>query len=163
MCHRVYNIVMKSMYGNNDLLSLRVNEEFLAVSQGINEESGLNPNYDQSMGNQCAPLTRHVKDMLAGDGYNVSRELHEKGSKWHYLLAHDLSATDNRTEFDVISDLNPWQWRDFGGGLLHGERGWVMEQLAKAGAPERFVALRGVATITIRDDTRRNPFDTRVY
>jgi hypothetical protein len=96
-------------------------------------------------------------DRLAKGGLIVRRELHfDENDNWHYLLAHaaiDATPTDD----DIISDLNPWQWRDFGGGILHGSRQDVMETLRTAGAPENVIALRGLHTIRAQHHIYKNP------
>ena len=127
------------------------------VSMGLNEQGGFPPNYDQTIGNLCHMLTYYALERLTKGGLIVRRELHfDENDNWHYLLAHaaiDATPTDD----DIISDLNPWQWRDFGGGILHGSRQDVMETLRTAGAPENVIALRGLHTIRAQHHIYKNP------
>ena len=127
------------------------------IGAEVNQQLGLPHYYDQSKGNRCDLLTLHAFEALEFRGDAVRRELHEDGhGNWHYLLAHgpvDAEPTDS----DLMSDMNPWQWRETGGGILHAPRDEVMEQLRAAGAPDFFVALRSLETITKSHDTLKNP------
>lgn len=128
------------------------------ASEEINQELNLQPGYNQTHGNRCDKLTLGVMQALQVGGFGVRRELHaDAGGNWHYLLAHadiDTAPTDT----DLISDLNPWQWRGYGTGILHAPRDEVMNRLQAEGAPTFFVALRSVRSIAQAHDTRRNPF-----
>lgn len=127
------------------------------AGEEINEQLGLPIGYDQSRGNRCDLLTYHVLRALEYREMEVRRELHmnENGS-WHYILAH-AHAEAEPTETDLMSDLNPWQGRDFSRGMLHLPRAELMEQLRVSGANESFVALRSLSTIVRAHDTRLNP------
>lgn len=133
-----------------------VSEFTLYATLNLNEEMGLHPGYDQSKGNRCDRLTLDVMEALTSRGIPVRRELHmDEEQNWHYLLAHSL---EDPSDDDLISSLNPWQWRDTGGGLLHSPRGEVLEVLTESGAPESFVALHSLRTIVKAHDTLKTPF-----
>lgn len=136
----------------------QVRQYALYAAEELNEAMGLAPGYDQTRGNRCDKLTFGVMQALQSQGLVLRRELHkDDAGNWHYLLAHEVpDATP--TNADLISDLNPWQWRDYGGGILHAPREEVMARLRDEGAPAHFVALRSIATIAERHDTRPNPF-----
>lgn len=127
------------------------------AAEDLNTNMGLPLGYDQSKGNRCDILTYDVMEAMKHRGMFVRRELHEDDAgNWHYILAH-ASRTVEPTDDDLLTDLNPWQWRSHGGGLLHAPRAELMQQLNEAGAPDTFVALRSIATITRLHDTRINP------
>lgn len=110
-------------------------------------------------GNRCDLLTLAVMNRIGREeGALLRRELHQnENGDWHYILAHE--PTDAKpTNDDLMSDLNPWQWGGRGRGLLHMQRGELMDFLSSRGAPDHFVALRAVETIVKAHDTRANPF-----
>lgn len=112
---------------------------------------------DMSKSNMCHLLTYVVMEALNLRGLPVQREYHSDYlGNWHYVIAHKELKTPS--DDDVITDLNPWQWRQNGGEILHGTRSDVMRLLKTAGAPEFFVALRGIETITLPHDTRKYPY-----
>jgi hypothetical protein len=125
--------------------------------------------WDMSQSNQCHQLTLGMLGILEANREPARREMHElgTGSWWHFVIAHgDVTAAPS--DDDIITDLNPWQYNVEGWesdqriaaadeGYLHGPRGMVMERLAKAGAPEWFVGLRGLATITEAHTTELTP------
>ena len=111
------------------------------------------PHTDMSHSNQCQLLTFDMMEALHNRGIPARREYHEDDDGrlkvWHYLLAHeDIGAEP--TEKDIVTDMNPWQWTDNKSlsGHLFGPRYEVMNRLADAGAPDYFIALRGIQTIT---------------
>lgn len=133
------------------------------ASADLNESLGLSPGYDQTQGNRCDVLTYDVMKALQGRGMPVRRELHmDKAQQyWHYVLAHQPPNIEP-AEDDLLSSLNPWQWRDYGGGILHMPRDQLMDVLREEGAPEFFVALHSVQTITRAHDDRQNPFSREI-
>lgn len=134
-----------------------VEEHTRLVSCGINEELGLPHGYDQTIGNRCDLLTYYVLALLYKDGLVARRELHfDQEKNWHFLIAHAVTAKPS--ENDVISDLNPWQWRNHGGGILHGTRNEVIKMLGTQGAPESFIALRGLETLYSPHHEPINPY-----
>lgn len=127
------------------------------AAEDLNERLSFPYGTDQTAGNRCDALTLDVMTALVNRGESVRRELHvDDERRWHYLLAHRTIDEVPRDD-DIVSDLNPWQWRGSGGQILHGHRGDVMEQLVAAGAPDFFVALRGLETISIAHDVRKYP------
>ena len=74
---------------------------------------------------------------------------------WHYILRHDSSEP---TDADMVSSLNPWQGRAYGGGILHAPRNEVIDMLRAEGMSESFVALHSLETIVKRHDESMNPF-----
>jgi len=127
-------------------------------AEDLNNALGLPLHYDQSKGNRCDRLTADTMQALQNRGLPVRREFHQdEAGNWHYLLAHTIAEATPH-EQDLISDLNPWQWRSYGGGILHAPRQEVMEILRQRGAPEHFIALRGLETIVMQHDTQANPF-----
>lgn len=127
------------------------------VSQGLNTDRGTQS--DLSSSNQCGLLTACVWQRLTNSGLVVNRELHQdENGNWHYLLRHAGSEQVPK-ENDIMSDLNPWQFDGSkGSGILHGPRSEIMDALASKEAPDFFVALRGLDTITALHDMRENPF-----
>lgn len=141
------------------LLKHSIEHHLSEASAGINTMLNLPPNYDQTRGNRCDLLTQAVMNrMLHIEGIALRRELHQDADgNWHYILAHEpIDAKPMDT--DLMSDLNPWQWRGSGRGMLHLPRNELMLQLQENGAPEHFVALRSIDTITTTHDLRRNPY-----
>jgi hypothetical protein len=115
------------------------------AGEDLRQQKGL-PN-DQSNGNRCDVLTYSVMEALQFRGLPIRRELHtDEYKNWHYLLAHALPDTEP-SYYDVVTDLNPWQWRAQGGPIIHGTREEVMEKMRFTGAPDFVVALRGLETI----------------
>lgn len=138
------------------MLHETVNGLAMFAAEDLNERMRFPYGTDQTAGNRCDVLTLDVMTALVNRGESVRRELHvDNERRWHYLLAH--TAIDEVPSDDIVSDLNPWQWRGSGGQILHGHRGDVMEQLAAAGAPEFFVTLRGLKTISMVHDVRKYP------
>lgn len=128
------------------------------VIRGINEQLGLPYGYDQTKSNRCDLLTHYVLTRLQNDGLVARRELHiDPEQNWHFLIAH-AGMTQDPSDKDLISDLNPWQYRDHGGGILHGSREEVMNALRLNNAPESFVALRGLSTLRNLNHEPINPF-----
>ncbi len=128
------------------------------VTEGLNQERNLPLNYDQTKGNLCHLLTYYAFGRLTRIGLVLRRELHiDDAANWHYLLVHD-SPEIAPTDTDIVSDLNPWQWRDYGSGILHGPRHEVINTLRENGAPENVVALRGLRTISNPHHMQLNPF-----
>ncbi|MBP9667846.1 hypothetical protein KBD87_03510 [Candidatus Saccharibacteria bacterium] len=124
----------------------------------VNAALVLPPNHDQSNGNRCDALTHAVMQAMMNREMTFRRELHQdKEGNWHYILAH-AAPKEKPTDDDLMTDMNPWQWRDFGGGILHVPRRELMAILASEGAPVSFIALRGVETITEAHDRRVNPY-----
>ena len=117
---------------------------------------GLARGTDMSHSNQCQPMTLAMTEALVNRGLPVKREHHLEQTRgcWHYVLNHSLG--DEPTQDDLITDLNPWQWttQPRYTGLLHAPRNEVMARIREAGAPDYFVALRGIHTIVDRNKTR---------
>jgi hypothetical protein len=134
-------------------------EEFARyAAEDLNESLGLAPGYDQTKGNRCDRLTLQVAQALGQRGILLRRELHmDANEQWHYVLAHQRPDAEP-TEDDLLSSLNPWQWRSYGGGILHMPRAEMQETLVQAGAPESFVALHSLGTIVRPHDMRAHPF-----
>lgn len=132
------------------------------AAQGINELRGARS--DQSGGNQCGLLTLAVYNNLVNhpallqQRTVLKRELHQDDmGNWHYMLKLG-NTQDEPTESDTIADLNPWQFNGKkGSGILYGARADIMDTLSQNNAPDFFVALRGIETITHENDTRTNP------
>lgn len=128
------------------------------ASKEVNRQLLLPEWKDQSAGNQCHALTFHVMTALQYADIPVRRELHrDRFDNWHYVLAHtalDAMPTDD----DLISDLNPWQWRPerMGSGPIHAPRGELMEILRRSGAPEFFIALRSLETVVKAHEPKLN-------
>lgn len=99
---------------------------------------------------QCHVLSKGLYIALKNQGLETRRELHRDKEVWHYLIAHS-PETGEPTEQDIITDLNPWQFMegepDRTYTFLHGSREEVMDRLVREGAPDYFVALRGISTI----------------
>ena len=120
----------------------------------------LHPHTDMSRSNVCHHLTLGLLGALNGRKLPARREQHEDGEgRWHYLIAH-LPTEAMPSPRDLITDLNPWQFdgRVPQRGYLHGERQEVQDILAAAGAPDWFVGLRGVATITRAHTLQLTPY-----
>ena len=101
--------------------------------------------------NQCHVLTRALSTALTNRGINHRREYHETSGDdpFHFVIAHTPGEAEP-SEADLITDLNPWQFLPMvplGYTYIHAPRHEVMQQLAEAGAPDYFVALRGLETI----------------
>ncbi|MGK2896688.1 MAG: hypothetical protein ACSLEY_03765 [Candidatus Saccharimonadales bacterium] len=131
----------------NNLVNEIVPPMFEAIVQDRQYPTG----YNMAGSNQCHVLTKGLLIALESCGELARREFHtiDEGKIWHYVIAHmpiDVEPTDK----DIITDLNPWQFmRDTraGGTFLHGSRLEVMDRLYQAGAPDYFIALRGLSTI----------------
>lgn len=125
-------------------------------AEALNEELGLPPHYDQTKGNRCDRLTLDVMVGLRNRGLFVRRELHmDEDENWHYVLSH---GHDEPSETGLITSLNPWQGRAYGGGILHAPRNEVLEMLQDGGMSDSFVALHSLATIVKEHDESKHPF-----
>lgn len=106
---------------------------------------------DMSWSNQCHNLTYELGEALENRDVMFRRELHQspENRTWHFVIAH-ANRDEEPSEDDMITDLNPWQFKPNRGqtGWLHLPRHELQATLEADGAPEYFVALRGVATIT---------------
>ena len=112
------------------------------------------PQTNLAASNQCEMLTKGLYIALTNQGFDIKREYHEDNDGiFHYVINHQPEAEAPREE-DVITDLNPWQFMTdhlpsrVTHTYLHGTRQEVMERLEKEGAPDYFIALRGLATVT---------------
>lgn len=129
----------------SELLSDLVPQLYEAVRDG----QGMPRTAAVAGGNLCHLLTRELFVVLDSRGVECRRELHRTESgMWHFVIAH-AGVEARPCQKDVITDLNPWQFKqdNSGGSYLHGERLWLQVQLLEAGAPAEFAALRGIATI----------------
>ncbi len=114
---------------------------------------------DMSRSDKCHTMTLDLFRALGSRGISVRRELHQTTEGyWHYIINHNV--TTNPSDTDTITDLNPWAFPDSAPhtGYLHGERHYIQDILRTAGAPETYVALRGLATITALHSERLLPF-----
>lgn len=124
-------------------------------AEQLNGELGLHPSYDQTKGNRCDRLTLDVMTALRNRGMEVRRELHRDGANWHYMLSH---GHDEPSETGLVSSLNPWQGRAYGGDILHAPRNEVLDILRSEGMSETFVALHSLETIVKTHDEAKHPF-----
>lgn len=125
-------------------------------AEALNEELGLPPQYDQTKGNRCDRLTLDVMEGLRNRGVFVRRELHmDQDDNWHYVLSH---GQNEPSETGLITSLNPWQGRAYGGGIIHAPRNEVLDRLHAEGMPASFVALHSLQTIVKHHDEAKHPF-----
>jgi hypothetical protein len=87
---------------------------------------------------------------LRNQGIESRREFHRNTENiWHFVIAH--AALDATPSYDdLVTDLNPWQFMNRAPehmSFLHAPRSEVMERLEGYGAPDYYVALRGLDTI----------------
>lgn len=133
-------------------------EHFASLaSVDVNRAIGAPAHTDQTRGNNCDLLTFFVMEAMQARDLPVRRELHTNNGFWHYVLAHAL-PDEKPTENDIITDLNPFQGKNQGGRILHGQRSEVLRTLTTAGVGIIMVTLRSSATIELPHDTRRRPF-----
>ena len=132
-------------------LEVTINELAPLLYEECNRSQGAPLTMDQTRGSNCDFLTLNMLDCLQNRGYELRREYHrDSNSNWHYLLAHSPIDAEPSMN-DMVTDLNPWQWstdRQYS-GLLHAPRDKLMQQLSDTGAPEFFIALRGLDTIVM--------------
>jgi hypothetical protein len=139
-------------------LSGTVNTIVPMLFEATREQLQLPPYTDMSHSNRCDRLSLNGYAAFTGRHLPVRRERHdiqiEGENLWHYVLAHTPEQAAP-THADIITDFNPWQFeaRRAHAGILHGPRDEVQQMLADAGAPEWFVSLRGLATITTAHTT----------
>lgn len=129
------------------------------IYQATREMLDVHPHTDMSHSNRCDRLTLHMYEALSNRGHAVRRELHQSADGlWHFLLAHESIETPP-SDADLVTCLNPWQYGAPARltGPLHGERGIVQETLRVHQAPEWFISLRGVETITQVHSTQLAP------
>jgi hypothetical protein len=142
-------------------VAAHVRELIPMVNNDVIERLGLHPHTDMSRSNQCGKLTLSLYGALVPRDITSRRELHllsEYPENYHYLIAH-VPAEETPSDRDIITDLNPWQFTDSGrSGYLHDERHIVQEILADAGAPEWFVAMRGISSIAEIHTSSLSPF-----
>lgn len=125
-------------------------------AQALNKELGLPLEYDQTKSNRCDRLTLDVMEALRNRGVFVRRELHmDEDENWHYVLSH---GHDEPSETGLITSLNPWQGRAYGGNILHAPRHEVIDTLLANGMPDSFVALHSLKTIVKQHDEAKHPF-----
>lgn len=110
------------------------------------------PGVNLAGSNQCHVLSKGLWLALDARGIRSRRELHQDDEGlWHYVVAHTpLDAQPS--EDDIVTDLNPWQFMDrppLHYTYLHESRQDLMDRLASEGAPDYFVALRGLATVVM--------------
>lgn len=130
-------------------LNIRELSRHIYITQ--NEKDGAPFYSDQSHSSNCDKLSLTLYNCLQARGIPGRREYHaDDRGNWHYLIAYGQVDT-TPTESDIITDLNPWQWTSDARltGPLHGPRADVMERLETAGAPDFFIALRGIQTIAM--------------
>jgi hypothetical protein len=129
------------------------------INAGISDQLGLPPLTDMSRNNFCHEQTLALYNNLHTRGLESRRELHQNNQGWHFIIAH--AATNSEpSDSDIMTDMNPWQYAgtQAGSGHLHLPRHELMTVLANAGAPEYFVSLRGLATVTQAHTMRMNPY-----
>ena len=122
----------------------------------VNTMMGYSASTDQSSGSRCYIQTRSFQLRAEAHGILLRRELHrDELGNWHYVIAHSPPDTEP-TETDTITDLNPWQFSKgkIQKGLLHGPRAVVMEALQEEGASDIVLALRGLETLVLANDTQ---------
>ena len=125
-------------------------------AEALNDELGLPRHYDQTKGNRCDRLTLDVSEALQNRGVHVRRELHmDDEGNWHYVLSHDHNPP---SKTGLITSLNPWQGREYGGNILHAPRDEVMDMLRDGGMSDSFVALHSLETIVKQHDVAKHPF-----
>jgi hypothetical protein len=122
-----------------------------AMFDSIRQDFQLPIHTNLAASNQCHVLTKGLHIALSGRNLDARREFHQdEEGIWHYLIAHHPMDSLPRDD-DIITDLNPWQFMQKNLSpnftYLHGERGEIMDRLASEGAPDYFIALRGLATI----------------
>ena len=111
---------------------------------------------------QCDPLSRNLFEAFANRRMTARRELHTiptpDGPMWHFMVAH-ADPGDEPALSDLVTDLNPWQFREPTPTLsyIHATREELMSTLAEQGAPEWFVSLRGIQTIKERHTLSSQP------
>lgn len=133
-----------------------VQEAASKVFRGFIHDYGLPYNTDLTRSNFCHLLTLGLYNQLDRAEMPAQREFHKSGELWHYVIRHSI---DPPSPSDIITDLNPWQFppKQPRTGLLHGPRSDVMRIIRDAGAPEYYVSLRGISTITRQHDLRSWP------
>lgn len=137
---------------------LQIQECLNTVSTGLISELRLPPSIDLTKSNLCHLLTKYTANLLRNNGLPVLRELHgDSYGNWHFILNHEGPNTAPSDD-NLITNLNPWQWGGSGTGILHGTRGEVMDALSKYGAPNHFIALRGLDTIIKHNTDKLNPY-----
>lgn len=143
------------------LVSACVRELVPMVNADTIEKLGLHPHTDMSRSNQCGKLTLTLYGALVPRNLACRRELHllpEYPDNYHYLIAH-APAEEPSSDRDIVTDLNPWQFAGNNrSGHLHDERHIVQEILTDAGAPDWFVAMRGVSSVVETHTISLNPF-----
>jgi hypothetical protein len=119
--------------------------------QAVKDEHRMPLMANMAASNQCHVLTKGLIDALNAREIEARREYHKtpNDDPWHFVVAHTKYDAEP-TEDDIITDLNPWQFKKSVAGhytYLHAPRGEVIERLQKEGAPDYFIALRGLSTI----------------
>jgi hypothetical protein len=108
------------------------------------------PNTNVSASNQCHVLTKGLHLTLRNQGIESRREFHRNHENiWHFIIAHTPQDAAPSND-DFITDLNPWQFMGRAPkhmSFLHASRSEVMERLEHFGAPDYYIALRGLDTI----------------
>jgi hypothetical protein len=134
------------MVKNHDVIEQVVPQMYEDFLTDFQYPFGTNP----AATNQCHILTKTLHIALQNRGIETRRELHRtEDGLWHFLVAH-TPADAEPSEDDVVTDLNPWQFMESAPGhytFIHDSRQAVMEKLAREGAPDYFISLRGLATI----------------
>ncbi|MEO7363949.1 MAG: hypothetical protein ABIV43_00365 [Candidatus Saccharimonadales bacterium] len=136
-----------------------VDSMMFTINSAIVEAMAMPVLTDLSRNNLCHVQTSALQNHLAIAGQISRRELHQANGLWHYVVAH-VAPEAEPTNDDLVTDPNPWQ---FGPstpqtGHLHLPRGVLMERLQSAGAPDWFIALRGIQTIAQAHTMQSNPF-----
>lgn len=143
-----------------DSLSSAVKELVPIIYEDVRETAQSPLLTDMSHSNRCDLLTLSLCSALNVLGYSQKRELHQddKGN-WHYLIVH-AGLNELPTADDLVTDLNPWQFEvtPRNSGYFHGERTNLESLLINSQAPEWFVSLRAIRTITQAHTTSKNPF-----
>ena len=127
-----------------------VNEIVPAMYQDFGQDYPLNYNFASS--NKCQPLSKALWLALRQRDIQARREYHEApNGDWHYLIAH-ASLDAEPHDDDIITDLNPWQFKNGSAPFnqfLHGPRQQVIAELEQGGASEHVRSLRALSTIAI--------------
>lgn len=117
----------------------------------LRERLRLPLNTNMASSNQCHVLTKGLSTALSLRGIEHRREYHETpdDDPFHFVIAHTPRDSDP-SDSDLITDLNPWQFLPSASvhhTYIHAPRHELMQRLADAGAPDYFIALRGLETI----------------
>ncbi len=127
-----------------------VNEIVPAMYQDVGQLYPLG--YNLASSNQCHVLSKGLWLALRQRDIEARREYHEApNGDWHYFIAHTPLDAEPQ-EDDIITDLNPWQFKSGSAPFnqfLHGPRQQVIAELEQAGASSHVRSLRALSTVAL--------------